>query len=48
MVRFMVAKGERLNPFELARLVIWRGGEQDRLRIARDYYRAEARKPEAA
>jgi CRISPR system Cascade subunit CasB len=48
MVRFLVAKGERLNPFELARLVIWRGAEADRLRIARDYYRAEAKRPEAA
>ncbi len=48
MVRFLVAKGERLNPFELARLVIWRGAEPDRLRIARDYYRAEAKQPEAA
>jgi CRISPR system Cascade subunit CasB len=48
MVRFLVARGERLSPFELADLVLRRDKERSRLRIARDYYRAEARKPEAA
>jgi CRISPR type I-E-associated protein CasB/Cse2 len=48
MVRFLVAKGERLNPYELARFVLRRGGEAERLRIARDYYRAEAKQPDAA
>nr|UXE45522.1 hypothetical protein Hi04_10k_c4997_00006 [uncultured bacterium] len=48
MVRFLVAHGERLNPFELARLVLRRDKTQQRLRIARDYYRAEARQPATA
>jgi CRISPR system Cascade subunit CasB len=47
MVRFLVAKGERLNPYELARFVLWRGGETERMRIARDYYRAAAKQPAA-
>jgi len=45
MVRFLVAKGERVNPFGLAWLVLTRDSEaQSRLRlsIARDYYRAES------
>lgn len=45
MVRFLVNKGERLNPFELARLVLQRGAGPDRVRVARDYYRAEAKQP---
>jgi CRISPR system Cascade subunit CasB len=47
MVRFLVAHGERLNPFELAQLVLRRDKTRQRLRIARDYYRAEARQPDA-
>jgi CRISPR type I-E-associated protein CasB/Cse2 len=47
LVRFLTAKRERLRPFELAQLVLWRDTEQDRWRIARDFYRAEAKKPEA-
>jgi CRISPR system Cascade subunit CasB len=45
MVRFLVAHGERLNPFELAHLVLRRDKTRERLRIARDYYRAEVRQP---
>jgi CRISPR system Cascade subunit CasB len=48
MVRFLVAKGESLNPYELSRLVLRGGGEAERLRIARDYYRAEAKPSDAA
>ncbi len=48
MVRFLVSKGERLHPYELKRLVLSRGGQTERLRIARDYYRAEAKRPDAA
>lgn len=48
MVRFLVAKGEKLSPFDLARLVLRRGAEAGRRRIAQDYYRAEARNPQAA
>jgi CRISPR type I-E-associated protein CasB/Cse2 len=47
MVRFLVAKGERVNPYELRRFVLSRGGEAERMRIARDYYRAEAKQPVA-
>jgi CRISPR type I-E-associated protein CasB/Cse2 len=48
MVRFLVAKGERLDPYELADLVIRGGGERERLQIARQYYRAEAKNSQAA
>jgi CRISPR system Cascade subunit CasB len=48
MVRFLVAKGRAFNPFDLARLVLRRGAENDRRRIARDYYRAEAKQAAAA
>ncbi len=48
MVRFLVAKGERLQPYEIARLVLRRGNDADRLNIAREYYRAEAKQPDAA
>ena len=47
MVRFLVAHGERLDPFELAHLTLRRDKAPNRLRIARDYYRAEARAPQA-
>ena len=43
MVRFIVAKGERLNPYELADLVIRSGEDRERMHIAQEYYRAEAR-----
>lgn len=42
MVRFLVAKGEKLPPYELARLVL-RRDVAVRRRIAQDYYRAELR-----
>jgi CRISPR system Cascade subunit CasB len=48
MVRFLVSKGERLQPYELGRLVLRGSNDAERLRIARDYYRAEARQPDAA
>jgi CRISPR type I-E-associated protein CasB/Cse2 len=50
MVRFMVAKGERLDPYELAELVVRGGADRERLNIAQEYYRAEAatRKSQAA
>lgn len=48
MVRFLVAKGEKLSPFDLARLVLRRGADAGRRRIAQDYYRAEARNSQAA
>jgi CRISPR system Cascade subunit CasB len=48
MVRFLVAKRRTFNPFDLARLVLRRGAEDDRRRIARDYYRAEAKQAAAA
>jgi CRISPR type I-E-associated protein CasB/Cse2 len=48
MVRFMVAKGECLDPYELADLVIKGGGERERQQIAQQYYRAEAKNPQAA
>jgi CRISPR type I-E-associated protein CasB/Cse2 len=58
-VRFLIAKGQTLNAFTLADLVLSAGqdaggwAESVRQRIAQDYYRAEARKeldqaPEAA
>jgi len=49
-VRFLVAKGGRLDPYELADLVLSGGAERDRLQIAQEYYRAEAaaRKAQAA
>ena len=47
MLRFVVAKGGSIDPHELADLVLWGGGEPARLRIARDYYRAEAALPQA-
>lgn len=48
MVRFLVAKHASLHPYQLATLVLHGGAEADRLRLARDYYRAEARQPNAA
>ena len=48
MVRFLVARGGRLNPFELADLVLRRDKAPQRLRIARHYFRAEAAEPAAA
>jgi hypothetical protein len=48
MVRFLVSKGERLQPYEIARFVLRRNTDAERLRIARDYYRAEAKQPDAA
>jgi CRISPR type I-E-associated protein CasB/Cse2 len=48
MARFLVAKGERLDPYELADLVIRGGADRERLHIAQEYYRAEARKSQAA
>jgi CRISPR type I-E-associated protein CasB/Cse2 len=48
MVRFIVAKGERLDPYELADLVIRGGAERERLQIAQQYYRAEAKNSQAA
>lgn len=48
MVRFLVSKSERLQPYELGRLILRGENDTERLRIARDYYRAEARKSEAA
>jgi CRISPR type I-E-associated protein CasB/Cse2 len=48
-VRFLVARGQSLNPFALADLVLSAGrgdggwSEGVRQRIAQDYYRAEAR-----
>jgi CRISPR type I-E-associated protein CasB/Cse2 len=48
MVRFVVAKGERLDPYELAELVIRGGADRERLHIAQEYYRAEASKSQAA
>jgi hypothetical protein len=48
MVRFIVAKGERLDPYELADLVIRGGAERERQQIAQQYYRAEAKKSQAA
>jgi CRISPR system Cascade subunit CasB len=43
MVRFLVAKGESLPHLELADLVLWGGSDRSKQRIARDYYRAEAK-----
>jgi hypothetical protein len=48
MVRFLVAKGERLDPYELADLVIGDESARERQRIAQEYYRADARKSQAA
>jgi CRISPR system Cascade subunit CasB len=47
MVRFLVAKGERFDPHELADLVLWRGTERGRMRIAQEYYRAETSNSQA-
>lgn len=43
MVRFLVAKEGNPNPYQLARFVLGRGRDVDRMAIARAYYRAEAR-----
>ena len=48
MLRFLVAKRSAVDAHELANLVLWGGDEAARLRIARDYYRAEAASPQAA
>jgi CRISPR type I-E-associated protein CasB/Cse2 len=47
MVRFMVARGERLDPYELADLVVRGGTDRERQQIAQQYYRAEARNSQA-
>jgi hypothetical protein len=43
MVRFMVSKGASPHPYQLARLVLGGGRDDDRLAIARAFYRADAR-----
>jgi hypothetical protein len=43
MVRFLVAKGGSPHPYQLARLVLGGGRDDDRLAIARAFYRADAR-----
>ena len=43
MVRFMVSKGASPHPYQLARLVLGGGREDDRMAIARTFYRADAR-----
>lgn len=43
MVRFLVAKGSSPHPYQLARLVLGGGRDDDRLAIARAFYRAEAK-----
>ena len=48
MVRFLVAKGEGFDPQDLADLVLKRDTERKRMRIAREYYRAEKNESQAA
>lgn len=43
MVRFIIAKGGSPHPYQLARLVLGGGRDDDRLAIARAFYRADAR-----
>ena len=43
MVRFLVAKSGSPHPYQLARLVLGGAREADRMTVARDFYRAEAR-----
>ena len=43
MVRFLIAKNGNPHPYQLARFVLGGGREDDRLTIARGFYRAEAR-----